>query len=145
MKARVAHVELLLAAAMLLACGTVASSKIETAASKAVALLPDNVGPLQSAVPGVDRQIYDVFNRVLPDDQSAVAAAGREYRDAGGAPFWIQVVLTDSDSAAYALLTQLASNQRAIAVGTVGTAALSDSNGIFFYKGNTLVRIEKTG
>lgn len=145
MKARAIRIELLLAAAMLFACGGIASSKIETAASKAVAFLPDNVGSIHASAPPADREIYYVFNRILPDEQSALAAAGREYRDAGGAPFWIQVVLTESDSGAYALLTQLASNQQPIFVGTVGTASLSDSTGIVFYKGNALVRIEKTG
>src|SRR5262249_19924909 len=102
MKAPVVYFNWLIAAAIVLACGGVASSKIETAASEAVAFLPDSFGPVQATSPGVDRQIYDVFTRVLPDGQSAVTAAGREYRDAGGMPFWIQVVLTDSDSAAYA-------------------------------------------
>jgi len=78
---------------------------------------------------------------VNPDEVGAVSNGERMYRDADGSTFNLHLILTKTDTGAYALLTRFADGKDSVRVGVVGVAAISTSGGIIFCKGANLVEI----
>ena len=112
------------------------------ASNETASLLPDKIESFQAlnsaSVPG-----DEFLKRVNSEDVGQISAAARSYRDDAGALFTIEVVNTQSDSAAYALLTRLALGSE-IKTDIVGIAGATFPNRLLFYKGNVLVELSFT-
>ena len=109
------------------------------ASNETASLLPDKIESFQAlnsaSVPG-----DEFLQRVNLEDVGQISAAARSYRDDAGALLTIEVVNTQSDSAAYALLTRLALGSE-IKTDIVGIAGATFPNRLLFYKGNVLVEL----
>ena len=112
----------------------------EVTAREAAKFLPDQIASFHAdGPPGM--VIDGIFKRPIPDESVAVSVAARGYSNDAGAGFWIEVVKTETDSAAYALLTQFARIE-GVKKGGVGIAQVALPAQIVFCKGSSLVLIE---
>jgi len=103
--------------------------------------LPDRIENLQAGGPPV-AESEDIFKLVSISDFDVRFYGERTYHDDAGGAFTIEIARTENDSAAYALLTRLASGRDEIRTGEVGMASIFSPKRIAFYKGNRLVQIE---
>src|SRR5437879_1982580 len=70
-------------------------------------LLPERLDTYQAVTP-VRMPSHDIFESVNPDEVGAVSNGERMYRDADGSTFNLHLILTKTDTGAYALLTRFA-------------------------------------
>ena len=113
---------------------------------EAIKRLPDTIDSFHAAGAATDVIVDQMFKTPAADAGSAnLDSAMRTYADNGGKSFSIEVAQTNSDSAAYALLTQLAGENQQIEVGKVGTASIAYRDRLIFYKGAVLAQVESNG
>jgi hypothetical protein len=132
--------------------------------SDAAKLLPDQVGDFRAEAPAKPYSGF-VFGLAKFEDYKAVSAAYRVYQLKTADRFIVRVVVTGSDSAAYALQTaylnlqirgesEMREELRAkpplgIQINAIGTASLVANTfnfgGVGFVKGSTYVHITGTG
>jgi hypothetical protein len=126
----------------LLSLSFVQAKAAPVSTEEASKLLPDTVGELRAVGPAT--QVLDsFFEQGSPADFGVISAAGRAYVSKSGQKFWVTLVRTRNDSAAYALLTAKAlraTPPSSIKPGEVWTAGLESGQTIFF-KGPVLVSV----
>ncbi len=132
-------------AALLLAVLTVPASA-QTTPGEASKQLPESFGEFRAQ--GLARQpSAGIFESVRREDFKVLSEAQRTYISPDGHNLEVYLVKTNSDSAAYALLTYVASSQyappySAIKTGGVGTASVGGGEQISFFKGKTFVTVK---
>lgn len=112
----------------------------EVTISEAAKLLPDKIESFHADGPA-GMVIDGIFKRQIPDEAVTISAAARDYTNDAGSSFWVEVVRTETDSAAYALLTQFARTE-GVTIGGVGIAHTVLPTRIVFCKGSSLVQVE---
>ncbi|HEX7174757.1 MAG TPA: DUF6599 family protein [Pyrinomonadaceae bacterium] len=107
---------------------------------EAAPLLPGRVGDLRAQGP-VEEDDFRLSGN--PEDFRILARARRLYVSPDGETFKVTLIKTSTDSAAFSLLTHLAPNHPTspIKSGDVGTASISSSGGVFFFKGPAAVEV----
>lgn len=75
------------------------------------------------------------------DIVGTVSAAVREYGDEQGLKFSVTAIATEKDSAAYALLTELAPKNEPIRTGDIGIASVASAERVLFCKGQNLIEV----
>ena len=115
-----------------------APARASSVTNDAARLLPDKIDSFQALNP-TSAPGEDFIKRVNAEDVGRVSSAARAYRD-DGPEILIEVVKAESDSAAYALLTRLASGSE-IKTDIVGIASAVLPDGILFYKADALVHL----
>lgn len=115
----------------------------EVTISEAAKALPDSIdsfraeGPAAAPIEGSYLQISGT------GEFGPVSTAVRSYRNGGGSSVTIEIVRTENDSAAYALLTRITSRDE-IRPGVVGLAGIVSANLIVFCKGGSVVQVRWT-
>jgi hypothetical protein len=115
------------------------AAKTDPAVNEAGKLLPDQIGTYKSAGPATTATQEPLAS--APDTIGPSSTATREYRSEQELTVSVILVHTETDSAAYSLLTQLAPNTESIKTGHVGIASIGDSNKLVFCKGVNLVEV----
>jgi hypothetical protein len=115
------------------------------AADSAAKLLPDKVGAVAAQSKAMP-PIYGLFEHVEAKNYGVTSTAVRSYLAPAGDKFGVQVVQTESDAAAYALLTQVRHTQTeaARALAGVGTAGFISAGRIGFCRGPVFVTIDSS-
>jgi hypothetical protein len=131
---RLVPVQLVSLAFLLLVLPTVSSA--DATINEAAKLLPDSFDSFHSLGPA--RAPIDLRDR---DEIGAMSVATRTYRETQKTIFVVYVTRTQTDSAAYALLTKIAGGKDDIKTGIVGTAAIITRSEVAFCKGPTVVVI----
>src|SRR5437588_7527980 len=134
---------------MVLLIGLIASWSVAVSASdvrdiaieEMAKFLPDRIESLHAGGSAI-AESEGIFKRVPISDFDVAFYGERTYHDDAGAGFTIEIVRTENDSSAYALLTRLASGRDEIKTGEVGMASILSPKRIAFYKGNRLIQIE---
>jgi hypothetical protein len=122
-------------------------AKDEATTNEAAKLLPNSIQFFQATETAgkfLNSPVTDgetSFRTRIADLPGETSTAARKYSDNTGRSFSIELAQTDSDSAAYSLLTQLAGNDRPIEVGAFGTASAQFQNRIIFCRGERLAQI----
>ena len=112
----------------------------DVAVSEAAKALPDSIdsykaeGPAAAPADGSDMRISGTA------EFGPVSTAVRSYQNGTGSGITIEIVRTENDSAAYALLTRLVSHDE-IKQGVVGLAGIVSANRIVFFKGGSVVEV----
>lgn len=101
--------------------------------------LPDRIESFRAIGPAQFPTV-GIFELIPPDAVGGVSHAVRAYRDDKGFTFTIDLVRTQTDSGAYALLTRLADGSE-VKPGVVGTAGMVSPNLITFFRGTSVVQI----
>ena len=116
-----------------------APASSEVTISEAAKALPDNIGSFRAEGPVAP--IHSSYLEIsLTGTVGPVSTAARSYQNEAGSSVTIEFVRTETDSAAYALLTRLASSNE-IKPGAVGVAAVIAPNRIAFCKGGNFVQV----
>ncbi len=106
--------------------------------------LPDKINTFRADGPAA-MPMHGVFERIPPEDVSAISHAARKYVAENGHTFVVDVVRTRSDSAAYALLSDPRSRLPEIKLGLVGTAGSVSQTSVIFCRGENFVQVWQTG
>lgn len=112
----------------------------EVTRSEAARALPDNIGSFKAEGPAATPTAGSLIQLAGTGEFGPVSTAARSYRNEAGSSVAIQIVRTESDSAAYALLTRLASGGE-IKPGAVGLGAVISAHRIAFCKGGSFVQV----
>ncbi len=112
------------------------SATVESPAGEVMKLLPDTIGSFRAD--GVARVSETDSVKGWPVVTTAVE---RRYVRDDGLSFSIGLVRTESESAAYALLTQLVGSDQKIKVGEIGTAGNDAPGHIIFFRGQEVATI----
>jgi len=113
----------------------------EVTIGEAAKLLPDKIGLFQAVGPA-KLPLPTLGEATSPVDVGAVSEAGRIYRDEKGSSIVLHLLRLSSESGAYAFLTAIAAETKEpIKTGVVGTATVTGSGSISFYKGNSFVQV----
>jgi hypothetical protein len=120
---------------------TLAGAEVTT--SEAARALPDSIDSFRAEGPAAAPTDGSYIQISGTGEFGPVSAAVRSYRNGAGSGVTIEIVRTENDSAAYALLTRLASHDE-IRPGVVGLAGIVSANLIVFCKGDSVVQIEWT-
>jgi hypothetical protein len=115
----------------------------EGTSSEAARSLPDNIGSFKAEGPVATPTAGSPVQLAATGEFGPISSAARNYRNETGSSVAIQVVRTESDAAAYALLTRLASGDE-IKPGAVGLAAVISAQQIAFCKGGSFVQVRWT-
>jgi hypothetical protein len=110
----------------------------DVAGNEAAKSLPQQIGPFRAMGPV---EMGGSLDFVTPDEVGPFSNAARYYQDAQGSSFHIHLVRTETDSAAYALLTRIAGGKDDIKKGLVGAAAIITSGEVGFCKGSDFVQV----
>ena len=114
-----------------------AMARAEGISSEAAKLLPDQVESFRASAPaGAPAGGLLRFG----DKPLTISTATRNYNNDAGAGLLVEVVRTENDSAAYALLTQSAGTE-GVQIGGVGIASVIRPDRIMFCKGSSLVQL----
>lgn len=127
----------LLALALFVMPGIAAADVTISEAAKA---LPDNIDSYKAEGPATtptDRSYLQISGT---GEFGPVSTAVRSYRNGTASGITIEIARTENDSAAYALLTRLASPEE-IRPGVVGLAGNVSANRIAFFKGGSVVEV----
>jgi len=129
--------------ALIASCSIVvsASGASETTPSEAAKFLPDKIDAFQASGPA-SQSSEGISKRAKLADFGVISDASRLYSNEVGERFTVEVVRTENDASAYALLTRLAVGDEETKTGVMGIAAIVPLTHIVFCKGNTLVEIE---
>ena len=133
---RLAPVQFVSLALLLLALPALGSADVPV--GEAAKSLPDSFDSYHSLGPTKAPTVIGVAD---PDEVGAVSVATRTYRDSQSKTFVVDVIRTQTDSGAYALLTKIAGGKDDIKTGVVGSAAILTSGEVVFCKGANLVQI----
>jgi hypothetical protein len=113
---------------------------------EAAKMLPDRAGDFRAQGAAVEAQ--DNSPEYLVRGDGVLSAASREYVSPKGMRLHVLLVKTNSDAAAYALLTSLKEfddkQPNPLKAGDVGTVSIDDGN-VSFFKGSTFVRVDAPG
>src|SRR5881409_1240700 len=96
-----------------------ASDVRDIAIEEMAKFLPDKIESLQAGGSPI-AESEGIFKRVPISDFDVMFYGERTYHDDAGGAFTIEIARTENDSAAYALLTRLASGRDEIRTGEVG-------------------------
>src|ERR1041385_3258915 len=109
----------------------------ESAASEVIKLLPDTIGSFRAdgAAEWIEAERVNGWPVVT-------ASAERKYVRDDGLSFSIGLARAESESAAYALLTQLVGSDQKIEVDKIGTASSSSSGRIIFSRGQEVATVD---
>jgi hypothetical protein len=118
-----------------------ASGATAVTVTEAARSLPDQVASLQ-AVGNAAQPSKGLAEHATLSDFDAVSNAARVYKNESGDNVTIEVVRTENDASAFALLMHLVSDGEQIKTDAVGTASILSAARIIFYQGENLVRIE---
>jgi len=108
--------------------------------SEAAKALPDSIDSFKAEGPAAAPTDGSYLQIAGTGEFGPVSTAVRSYRNGAGSGFTIEIVRTENDSAAYALLTRLASHEE-IRPGIVGLAGIVSANRIVFFKGGSVVEV----
>jgi hypothetical protein len=106
--------------------------------AEAAKSLPDKIdsfraqGPASIPAQGFEENIGEA---------AVVSNAARSYSSVSGNTFLVYVTKTRMDSAAYTLLTRARHSNQEIKIGDVGTASIVGPQWVFFFKGDTFVKV----
>jgi hypothetical protein len=114
---------------------TIVFGKTESSINEAEKFLPDSIDSFKASGPPLPF-IYTP----QPADMPA-ATATRKYTDDLGRSFTVDLMNADSESAAYALLTELANTRLPIDTGKIGTASVDEQNRVVFYRGSVVAQL----
>jgi hypothetical protein len=114
------------------------SAGADVTGNEAAKSLPDQIGSFRAS--GAV-EVGGTLEFLAPGELGPISIARRNYQDAQGASFNIQLVRTEIDPAAYALLTRVAAGKEEIQKGIVGSATLISSGEIAFCKGSYFAQI----
>ncbi|HJZ79269.1 MAG TPA: hypothetical protein VKD91_02955 [Pyrinomonadaceae bacterium] len=106
-------------------------------------LLPDSLQSFRATGPASEVALDGIWKQRIADPSVVTSTITRTYRSESG-EISVQLATTEKDSAAYALLAELAA-QRPISTGKVGIASVDFGSRILFYKGSNIVQIEWSG
>jgi hypothetical protein len=109
----------------------------EVTSAEAAKNLPDKIGNFRAQGP-VSLPVH-AFPEFL--EAAVVSNAARSYSSVNGNTFLVYVTRTRMDSAAYSLLTWDRPPNQAIKVGDIGTASVGGEWGVFFFKGDSFVKV----
>jgi len=112
--------------------------------SEAAKALPDNISSFRAEGPAAAPKDGSIIEISGTGEFGPVSTALRSYRNEVSSGVAIEIVRTESDSAAYALLTRLALGGE-IRPGVVGLAAVVSTNRILFCKGSSVAQIRADG
>ena len=112
----------------------------EVKSSEAARALPDSIGSFKAEGPAAIPTAGSHIQLTGTGEFGPVSTAARSYRNEAGSSVAIQIVGTENDSAAYALLTRLASGDE-IKSGVVGLAAVISAHRVAFCKGGSFVQV----
>lgn len=115
----------------------------EVKISEAARALPDSIDSFRAEGPAAAPIASSYLQISGTGEFGPVSTAVRSYQNGAGSSVTIEIVRTENDSAAYALLTRLASSDE-IRPGVVGLAGIVSANQIVFCKGGSVVQIEWT-
>jgi hypothetical protein len=101
--------------------------------------LPDNLGDFRAR--GLSSPLQPTEESSSTEDL-IVSRAMRTYISRTGNTLAIVLTRTKTDSAAYSLLTAAVPDGQQIKLGAIGTASTTDPRAVFFFKGNSFVKIE---
>ncbi len=107
--------------------------------SEVIKLLPDTIGSFRADGPAQGIELEQVIGWPV-----VTAGAERKYSRDDGVSFSIGLARTESESSAYALLTQLVPRDQKIEVDKIGTASSSSPERIVFSRGATVATITWT-
>lgn len=110
--------------------------------------LPDQVGEFrgQGAAKPLPFAGFDPFENQEAQDCGAISQAFRDYASLAWRAVYVDIIRTQTDSGAFALLTKKRSGSDQIRPGLIGTAGIvREGGGIIFFKGRNLVRITTRG
>lgn len=130
----------LLALAM---CAVPTLVSAEVTVSEAARALPDSIDSFEAEGPAKAPTDSSHIQISGTGEFGPVSTAMRSYRSGAGAGVTIEIVRTESDSAAYALLTRLTLHDE-IKPGVVGLASIVTVNLVAFCKGDSVVQIAGT-
>lgn len=82
-----------------------------------------------------------IFAHLRPEEFDAQSYASRAYINDAGASFVINLIRTENDSGAYALLTRLRSGNEEMKLGVVGSASIISPDWVAFCKGDNFVQV----
>src|ERR1043165_8306118 len=135
--------KLILISILLLSLGTSAFA-IGTF-EEAAKLLPDKIGDVTAESKAIP-PIYGIFEHIEVKDFGVVSTAVRPYLSPDGTKFGVQLVQTQTDADAYALLTMArhAWPPEAKPLNGVGTAGFISQGLLGFFKGPVFVRIDSS-
>jgi hypothetical protein len=114
------------------------SAGVNIAGNEAAKSLPDQIGSFRASGPV---EVGSNLEFLAPGELGPISIASRNYQDTQGASFNIQLVRTETDPAAYALLTRVAAGKEEIQKGIVGSVTLIGSGEIAFCKGSYFAQI----
>ncbi|MDQ2974255.1 MAG: hypothetical protein M3R69_02445 [Acidobacteriota bacterium] len=106
--------------------------------AEAAKSLPDRIGTFRAQGPASIPPLGFEENNT---EAAVISNAARSYSTASGNTFLVYVTKTRMDSAAYSLLTRVRHFNQEIKVGDVGTASIVGPRWVFFFKGNSFVKI----
>jgi len=108
--------------------------------------LPDKIGTFRARGPASmpPHAIEENASAESAGDSAAVSSATRTYSSPGGNTFIVSVSKTRMDSAAYAMLTWFRPLNEEIKLGDIGTASVVGPRAIYFFKGNSFVKVFPT-
>lgn len=112
-------------------------AKAEVTVAEASKALPDRIGNFRAQGPA---SLPAHGFEESASDEAVVSNAARTYTSGTGT-FLVYLTRTRIDSAAYGLLTRLRQSDQKIKIGDVGTASIVGPGGVFFFKGDSLVKV----
>jgi len=115
-----------------------ASALADVTVNEASRSLPDQIGTLHATATAT---VSSTLDFLAPGEVGPLSIAVRNYQDTQGASFNIQLVRTEIDSAAFALLTRVAGGEYDLKKGIVGSATSTGSGEVAFCKGPYFVQI----
>jgi hypothetical protein len=114
-------------------------AKAEVTSAEAAKNLPDKIGSFRAQGPASIPA--NGFEENIPD-AAIISNAARSYSSVSGNTFLVYLTKTRMDSAAYSLLTRVRHLDREmITVGGVGTASIVGERWVFFFKGDSFVKV----
>lgn len=114
--------------------------RAEVTIGEAAKSLPDKIESFRAKGPA-QLPTVGIFERVRPEEVGAASQASRRYINDARFDIIINLIQTQTESGAYALLTRLAAGKEDVKPGVAGTASVVSSSWIAFCKGSNLVQI----
>jgi hypothetical protein len=115
-----------------------ASALADVTVNEASRSLPDQIGTLHATAAAT---LSNTLDFLAAGEVGPISIAVRNYQDTQGASFNIQLVRTETDSAAYALLTRVAGGEYDLKNGIAGSATSTSSGEVSFCKGPYFAQI----
>jgi hypothetical protein len=120
---------------------SLASAKATLPKEEAAKLLPDQIAVFRASAPATAPTPASSLE-LAPENFGAISEATRTYKSDRGHEFSLNLVTTQSDSAAYSLLS-CSSTEEAVGLNGVGASSIIGQRWIFFAKGPAYVQIRQ--